>query len=335
MRLKIICFIAGICASLLSYAQQDVQFSQYVFNGLTVNPAYAGYKEDTYLSAIYRNQWTGFPGAPQTGGVSLDGLPGWGKNGSVGLGGQILWDKLGPQQSLSLFGSYSYRIPLDEDGERRLCLGIGFGVTQYSIDGGMLVPTDNNDLSIPTGKVSNYKPDARFGIYYFSPKFYLGASALDLFSNNLFNNVAVSASNTKYLTIRKTRHFYLTSGFLVNLSDNVKLKPSFMMKEDFKGPTNFDFNLFMLLGERLWIGGSYRTAVKLWNKNNLQPDLQQTDAASAIVEFYITDRLRAGYSYDFTTSGLAGQQSGTHEISIGLVLPDRRSKERVIGPRYF
>lgn len=335
MRLKLVCFIIGLSAVLRSYAQQDVQFSQYVFNGLAVNPAYAGYKEDTYLSAVYRNQWTGFPGAPQTGAVSLDGVPGWGNNGTVGLGGQILWDKLGPQEAVSLSGSYAYRIPLDEDGERRLCLGIGFSVTQYSIDGRMLIATDNNDYALPTGKVSNYKPDARFGVYYYTPKFYIGASAMDLFANTLYNNITTSPSNTKYLSIRKTRHMYLTSGFLLNLSDNVKLRPSVMWKEDFKGPSNFDFNLFMLLANRLWIGGSYRTAVKLWRKTHLQPDLEQTDAASAIVEYYFNNYLRIGYSYDFTTSGLSGAQSGSHEISIGVVFPGKRNRERIIGPRYF
>ncbi len=335
MRLKISGLIFSVMTAFSAAAQQDVQFSQYVFNGLAVNPAYAGYKEDTYLHTIYRKQWVGFPGAPQTGAVSLDGVPNWSRFQSVGIGGQLLWDKLGPQQSVSLYASYAYRIPLDDDGERRLCLGIGFGVTQYSIDGGALVPLDENDPYIPTGKVSTFKPDARFGIYYFTPKFYAGASVMDLFSGNLYNTAVVGNNNYKYLTIRKTRHCYFTAGYLVNLSDNVKLRPSFMMKEDFKGPTNVDFNLFMLLGQRLWVGGSYRTAVKLWNKANLQPNLEQTDAASAMIEFFVTDRLRAGYAYDFTTSGLAGQQSGSHEISIGLVLPNRHNKERIIGPRYF
>jgi type IX secretion system PorP/SprF family membrane protein len=333
--IKIILFILVSGTGLSAHAQQDIQFSQYVFNSLTINPAYAGYKEDTYLNAVYRKQWVGIPGSPQTGAVSLDGLPNWSRYQTVGLGGQLLWDKLGPQQSVSLYGSYAYRIPLDDAGERRLCLGIGFGVSQYSIDGNALIVTDDNDPTVPAGKVSSFKPDARFGVYYFTPSFYAGVSVMDLLSSNNIYKTEIVSNNTRYLTIRKTRHYYLTSGFLLPLSDNVKLKPSFMMKEDFKGPTNFDFNLFMLLGERLWIGGSYRTAAKLWNKNNLQPNLEQNDAASAIIELFVTDRLRAGYSYDFTTSGLAGQQSGSHEISVGLVLPNRHTKERIIGPRYF
>ena len=158
---------------------------------------------------------------------------------------------------------------------------------------------------------------------------------MDLFSNRMYNEIGIGNDNYHYLTIRKTRHYYLTSGFLVNLSENVKLKPSVMIKEDFKGPTSFDFNTFLLLSDRLWIGGSYRTAMKVWKKSHLQSDLEQKNAASAMLEFFVTPRLRVGYSYDFTTSGLADYQSGTHEISIGMLFPNRKQKERVTGPRYF
>ena len=161
-------------------AQQNVQFSQYVLTVLSVNPAYAGYKENWYMNAIYRHQWAGFPGAPRTGGVSIDGLTNAATTISITL--QVMSDRLGPQEALSLYGSYAYRIPLDDEDTRRLCIGIGAGVTQYAIDGAALQYIDDADEAIPTGKASNWIPDARFGVYYYTPKFYAGISVMDLFA---------------------------------------------------------------------------------------------------------------------------------------------------------
>ncbi|MFL9483865.1 type IX secretion system membrane protein PorP/SprF [Chitinophagaceae bacterium LWZ2-11] len=331
--MKIRILTASIILLLTAHAeaQQDIQFSQYVFNGLSVNPAYAGYKEDLYLNASYRQQWVGFPGAPQTGAVSLDGLV-RDKDNRFGVGGQVTWDKLGPQQTLAAFGYYSYRIRLDKADTKRLCLGIGLGLDQYSVDGNALQYVDANDPNVPVGKVSSLAPDARFGVYYYTPTFYAGASLMDLFSLYADNKVYFS-NGILFSSIKKSAHMYLTAGTLINLSDEVKLKPSFMLKEDFHGPTNLDLNLFALLGERLWVGASYRTAVKIWNKDNLQPDLQQTAAVSALIELYATENLRIGYSYDFTTSGIANYQAGTHEISIGILFPNK--KDRIRSPRYF
>ncbi len=327
--------LLGILLMLISvgYAQQNIQFSQYVFNGLTVNPAYAGYKENLYFNATYRQQWVGYPGAPQTGGVSLDGLTG-DRYKRMGLGAQVTWDKLGPQQTLNAYGYYAYRIQLDAADTRRLCLGIGVGINQYSIDGGALIYVDPNDPDVPAVRVNSISPDARFGIYYYTPKFYLGASVMDLFAINGANKT-YSSNGVLFSSIKKTPHLYLTSGVLLDVSDNFKLKPSLMLKEDFNGPTSVDINLFMLLGERLWIGGSYRSAVKIWSKENLQPGLEQKGAASALMELYMTANLRLGYSYDFTTSGISTYQSGTHEISLGILFPNKRDQERIRSPRYF
>ena len=310
-------------------AQQNIQFSQYVFNGLSLNPAYAGYKEDLYVTAVYRHQWANFPGAPRTGGVSVDGAT---NENKVGLGLQLLFDRLGPQDALSLYGSYSYRIPLDPEGTRRLCIGIGGGVTQYSLDGTALQLTDNDDPALPAVKRSVWVPDARFGIYYYTPRFYAGASVTDLFS--LYTDASrYNWKGNNYAAIRKTQHLYVTAGTMFPLSEHLQLKPSFLVKEDFKGPTNVDFNVFLLISEKLWIGGSYRTDVKLWNKDNLPTDLQQLDAASAIVEFYATEKLRIGYSYDLNVNKMAGYQGGSHEISLGFLFPSKKSI--VQSPRYF
>lgn len=314
-------------------AQQDIQFSQYVFNGLAVNPAYAGYKGDTYLNTMYRKQWVGIPGAPQTAFVSVDGLLKV-KEEKVGIGGQVMWDKLGPQESLSAYGSYAYRIPLDPTGQRRLCLGISAGITQYSLDGTMLSYTDPNDPELPNVKVSTIVPDANFGVYYYTPSFYAGVSLLDLFSLNQERNIYYSGGYS-YATLRKSPHMYITAGTVFKLSDEVTLKPSVMVKEDFKGPTSLDINLLALLAEKLWIGGSYRTGINFTSKSGYQSNLESSAAVSLMMEFFATDNLRIGYAYDFTTNGLSNYQSGSHEISIGIVLPSKSNTDRMMHPRYF
>lgn len=316
----------------LTQAQQNLQFSQYVFNMLSVNPAYAGYKEDLFANAIYRKQWVNFPGGPRTGGVSLDGSLNASRDNRVGLGLQVMYDKLGPQDATSIYGMYSYRIPLNEDGDKRLCLGVGAGVTQYAIDGNALVYNDDNDPTIPMGKASTWVPDARFGIYYFTPKFYVGASVMDLFS--LYTDASrYYWKGYQYKTIRKTQHLYVNAGIMFDLSETVKFKPSILVKEDFKGPTNVDLTALFLIADRLWAGGSYRTGVKIWSKPALDKDLEQLDAASILVQFNITNQFRLGYAYDLTVSKMSSFQSGSHELSIGYLFPGK--KARVISPRYF
>ncbi|MCK7554701.1 type IX secretion system membrane protein PorP/SprF [Chitinophaga sedimenti] len=312
-------------------AQQNIQFSQYVFNGLSINPAYAGYKEDLYLNATYRHQWAGFPGAPRTGGISVDGVTP-GSEGRVGLGGQLLFDQLGPQQVLSAYGSYAYRIPLDAENTKRLSFGIGAGVTQYSIDGSALQYIDNEDMAITPGKTSTWVPDARFGVYYSTSRFYAGVSVMDLFS--LYTDASrYNWKGNNYSTIRKTQHMYLTAGTVFPLGENLQLKPSFLIKEDFKGPSSVDLNAFLLIGEMLWVGGSYRTNVNIWRKTELQRNLQQQNAASAMVEFYATKQLRIGYSYDMNVNKMAAYEDGSHELSLGFLIPSR--KFTVQNPRYF
>lgn len=328
--LMVVIFTAGVqrvCA------QQNVQFSQYVFNTIAVNPAYAGYKEEWYMQALYRHQWVGLDGAPRTGGISIDGVTG-GRDNRVGVGAQVMFDRLGPQSMTSGYGFYSYRIPLDEEDTKRFCLGLGVGVSQYSIDGTALQYFDTDDQAIPVTKVSVLVPDARFGIFYFTNDWYAGLSVMDLFSTYT-DKTRYNWHGNNYSTIRKTQHMYLTGGFMSTISPMLKIKPSILVKEDFKGPTNVDFNAFLLINDKLWIGGSYRTAVNLWQKPALQKDLTPLDAASLMVEFYALPELRIGYSYDITINKLASYQQGSHEISLGYMFNTKQRKSNIECPRFF
>jgi type IX secretion system PorP/SprF family membrane protein len=323
-----------IMASMLSIgalnalSQQTLQFSQYVFNGLSVNPAYAGYKEDWTVNASYRTQWVGIDGAPRTATLSVDGLTN-NADKKMALGLTASNDRLGPQNNTDVYLNYAYRLQLDAADTKRLNFGIAFGATQYSIDGSKFVATDPNDIAAPSSEVGKLTPDFRAGVYYHTPNFYLGASVLNLLATAGDHTI----SDGTYKVIRQARHLYLTGGVLLPLSPMFDLKPTFMIKEDFKGPTNLDLNTYLLIDKKFWIGASYRTGVKLWDKNNLQKDLEPDDAISAIVDFMISDRYRIGYAFDFTMSRLANYQHGTHEISVGITLPAKRG--RIKTPRFF
>jgi type IX secretion system PorP/SprF family membrane protein len=312
-------------------AQQNIQFTQYIFNSLSVNPAYAGYKEEWFAQLALRSQWTGIDGAPRTGQISIDGVTSDSKN--VGLGLQITDDRLGPQTATSIYANYAYRLRLDADDTQRLSFGLGAGVTQYGLDGNKLRPVDGDDINLPVGNISNTIPDVRFGVYYYNPKFYIGLSAMDLFSekqsNGLFSQNDGTAQN-----IKRQRHYYLIAGTLINLSEDTKLRPSILFKEDFKGPSSLDLGGMVIFNERFWLGGSYRTGVDLWKKQYQKgQSLSSLNSISAITQFYFTERFRMGYSYDFIISELSGMQNGTHEITIGMTFP--RKNKRLLSPRFF
>lgn len=307
-------------------AQQTIQFSQYVFNGLALNPAYAGYKDDWTLNLSSRIQWVGINGAPQTETASIDGLTN-GFNENVGLGLIATVDRLGPESISSVYANYAYRLRLDELDTKRLCFGIGLGLMQYSLNDSQFNATDVGDGNVPAGTVSKINPDFRFGLYYYSPKVYFGASIFNLLAKPLEN------ITDKAPIVNNVRTVYLTAGTLIPLSDYIDMKPSFMIKEDFKGPTNLDLTGYLVLKKTVWIGTSYRTGIAVWNKTNLQSGLDETDAIAAIAQVYINDHFRIGYSFDFTLSKLANYQSGTHELSLSISF--RSKKQRIVSPRYF
>src|SRR5476651_211764 len=223
----LLCFL--LVVSIKGFAQQGIQFSQYAFTGLTVNPAYTGYKEDWTLNMVSRLQWTGIPGAPRTAAVSIDGLTDdLVKN--IGLGLVIVGDQLGPQTTSSVYANYAYRLQMDAEDTKRLCFGIGIGASQYSVDDTKFNAIDGLDPLLGTGTSTRISPDFRAGIFYNSPTFYAGLSALNFLADAAFND------NTT--VIRLTRSYYLTAGYILPINENIDWKPSILIKEDFKGPTN-------------------------------------------------------------------------------------------------
>jgi type IX secretion system PorP/SprF family membrane protein len=293
-------------------AQQDAQFSQYVFNGLYINPAYAGYKEDLYLNSFFRSQWTGLEGAPTTFSIAADGTV---KDGKVGLGIMLQHDQVGAQSNIAAYGNYSYRIQIGEHEHSKLAFGLGAGFVQTGIDGSKLNPVQSNDTYIPTGYQSVLLPDARLGVYYSNDRFFIGASVDNLIAHYIHPN----ATSALLIPVPQP-HEYFTTGALFNINYETKFKPSILIKDAPGAPTSLDINAFILMKERLWLGATYRTAVDIYNKPNLQKGMQKSSAMVAMAEFFVTETFRIGYSFDYSLNQLGSYGYGSHELSISILL---------------
>ena len=325
--------VAGVSQPVRS--QQNIQFTQYIFNSMSVNPGYAGYKEEWFGQLGLRSQWVGLDGAPQTGLLSVDGVldPDGAKRHGVGL--QLTADKLGPQSATSGYLNYAFRLRLDDADTRRLSFGLGAGVTQYSLDGTMLDPIDGGDALLPPNRINSFIPDIRFGVYYYAPRWYAGVSVMDLLSGDQSNNI-FRWDGTTTDNIRRQRHLYVMAGLMFDLGPGTKLRPSVLVKEDFRGPTSLDLNAMFIFGERFWLGGGWRTGVSVFEReyNRISGNkLSRKNSFSAIAQVYLTPELRLGYSYDHIVSRLASVQNGSHEVTLGITFGRRHG--RVLSPRFF
>ncbi|RXK83555.1 PorP/SprF family type IX secretion system membrane protein [Filimonas effusa] len=308
-------------------AQQDAQFSQYIFNGIYINPAYAGYREELNAHAFYRSQWVGIPGAPQTMSLAIDGSV---HDNRMGLALQVVHDKIGAQSNLSAYGNYAYRIKLSEEREEYLALGIGAGLVQLGLDASKLDPGNINDPYLTGNRQQSLLFDARAGAYYTTENFFAGFSVDHLAAQFMSKKQSPSLA-----AIVPRPHFYLTAGGLVPLSESIVWKPTFLIKDDKGGPTSLDLNSFLLFQETVWVGASYRTAVRLYDKPNLQEGLTRRSAVVGMVEVYATPQLRIGYSYDYTLNRFQSYNNATHEISIGYYMNRQRTGKKVDQMRCF
>jgi type IX secretion system PorP/SprF family membrane protein len=318
-------FTICIFAVFFCSAQQEVQFTQYMFNGLAINPAYAGHKEVFNCQVTYRNQWADadFIGAPRTIAVSVDqGIP----KKKIGLGVHLIKDEIGLQSHTSGFLSFSFRFPVSENTS--LALGIAAGMSQYRLDGSKLTPADNLDMVLPIGNATTIMPDAKFGVYLSNDRYYLGVSAA-----NLFNNNVGFAGDQKNIITRQQLHGFFTGGLILPLSETIGIYPSFLIKSDFKAPASGDLNLFLMIRNIVWVGGSIRSAVKVLPNNNFSSDLSGPASAGLSAQLFPSNSFRIGYSYDFN---IAGHQypTGSHEVGLGFYLYKYRP-ERMVSPRYY
>jgi type IX secretion system PorP/SprF family membrane protein len=307
MNVKYIVLILVLTVSVTSHAQQHPMYSQYMFNMLNINPAYAGSRGVVSATALYRNQWVNIPGAPQTASFSVD-MPF--KEKKIGLGLQLFDDRLGIERSTGFNASYAFRIQLTNSGT--LSLGLQAGVLNYRANFSEVRTFQPNDPSF-NQNISGFLPSAAAGIYYNSDKFYIGVSTPALLQTK------ISKDNTADVMSATGRdmHYFLATGFVIPLSQDLMLKPSALLKAVSGAPLEYDFNANLWIQNTLALGFSYRTG----------------DAIVGMIELQMNKQLRFGYAYDRTFTSLGNLNSGTHELMLRMEFGSANGK--IASPRYF
>jgi type IX secretion system PorP/SprF family membrane protein len=197
---------------------------------------------------------------------------------------------------------------------------VAAGAYQFKVNREKLTTIDPGDPVIYNTDTNLFSPDLKVGVYFHTDRFFLGVSATDLLAVD--QNIAFDAK----------RNYFLTAGYVFDLGEYLKIKPSFMLKENFNGPTNLDLNAFLLVANRVWLGGTYRTAANIFKNNFEEKDLVSKDAVSAIGELFLSPKIRLGYSYDFTLTGF--NNYSTHELSLGILF-FKKAETKMLTPQYF
>jgi len=290
-----------------AFAQQDPLFSQYMFNKLAVNPAYAGSRDVMTMDALYRYQWVNIDGAPQTLNASIHTPL---RNPHIGLGLNVYNDAIGPTVNQGALATFAYRILFPEF---KLCFGLQAGVKYSDILWTRVNPYDLEDQQLKSQMKNRAVPDANFGVYYYSKKYYIGLSSKQL----LQNQMSIVSVNGKDEFTKLLRHFYGMAGAAFTLSDELVFRPSVLVKFVQNAPPQMDLNASFLFGKTFWLGASYRTE----------------RALSFMTEFNISENLRIGYSYDIWLNEIQAYNKGSHEIRLGFDFDIFHT--RMLTPRYF
>ncbi len=303
---KIFLAVSLIVICFQAQAQFEPQFTQYMYNEMFINPAYAGSREHAALTGLYRNQWVGIEGAPKT--QTFSGHTPL-RNEKIGVGLTILNEQIGVTKDLGIFANYAYRVPMKSG---TFSMGLQAGIINH-VEQLEDVKTqdqfDNSFLGTPKLTV----PNVGFGLYYNSKTYYGGLSIPRILQNSVDAKTGKGVNQVKM----DYWHYYLMGGYVFTVNENVKVKPTMMLKVVSGAPLEADLGAHVLFNEVLWVGGSYRTG----------------DSWSAIVQFQLTKQLRMGYSYDYTITDLQRYNSGTHEITLGYDFSFNKNK--IVTPRYF
>lgn len=288
-------------------AQQDPHYTQYMYNMNVINPAYAGSKEHLSFGLLYRKQWVDIEGAPST--FSFSGSTPVGKN--VGLGLSMISDKIGPIEENNVYADFSYTLNLG--GEHRLAFGLKGGATFHKVglfsEIGQSNVIDLNDPAFAEN-TSNTFLNIGSGLFYYTDKYYLAFSV-----PNMLKSTHLDYNGRKYGN--ESVHYFLTGGYVFQLSDMWKFKPFAMVKTAFGSPISYDVSTNFLYNERFEMGATYR----------------RDDSFGAMVNYAINPNLRIGYAYDHVISDLKVATTSSHEI---ILLFDLNFPKKVSqSPRYF
>jgi type IX secretion system PorP/SprF family membrane protein len=303
-----ISLIAFICLGLTAFAQQDPQYSQYMFNQIGINPAYAGTRNALSANLFYRSQWTGLQGAPNTEVFNLH-TPALG--GKLGLGLQFVGDQLGPVKTTSFLSTYAYKIQL---GKGHLSFGLTAGLIDRVINYNKIDYKDQTDIYSGLGTGSKILPTFDFGLYYYTKTFYLGISETHL--NQPAYGIVKDNANGEIDAILKI-HTFFTCGKAWELNDNLVFRPSVMVKYLAGAPVSIDINASFLIKQKVWLGAAVRSG----------------GAIVGIVEYNVTSQLKIGYAYDMTLSALAALGQSSNELFLGYNF--NIFKTQTLSTRYF
>lgn len=286
-----------------SFAQQDAQYTQYMYNTINVNPAYAGSRGVMSIFALHRTQWVGLDGAPITNVASINTPI---SDSRVGLGVSFVNDKIGPTNENSLSADLSYTVPMSEN--YKLSFGIKGTANLFNLDISKLNPVDI-DPSIQNVE-NKFSPNVGAGIYLHSDKAYVGFSVPNFIESNRYDDNEVAIFKEKI-------NYYLMAGYVIDLSSEVKFKPAVLSKLVIGSPLQVDISGNFLFSEKFTVGVAYR-----WSA-----------ALSGMVGFQVSDGIYIGYGYDRETTKLNNYNSGSHEIFLRFELFSRQS--RIVSPRFF
>ena len=302
MRTKIF-LIFLMFTAFVSYAQQDAQFTQYMYNTININPAYAGSRGALSIFALHRTQWVGLDGAPVTNAASVN-TPLNGSN--LGLGVSIINDKIGPTTENTISADLSYTVPTSETF--KLSFGIKATANFFNLDVNRLNPVDD-DPSLHDFN-NKFTPNIGAGVYLHSDKAYVGFSIPNFIESNRYDDNEVAIFKEKI-------NYYLIAGYVFDFTDSIKFKPAFLSKMTEGAPLQIDVSGNFMINEKFVIGVAYR-----WSA-----------AMSAMVGFQVSDGMYIGYGYDQETTNLENYNSGSHEIFLRYEIFKNNGK--ITTPRFF
>lgn len=302
MKTRILLFVL-MFTGVVSYAQQDAQFTQYMYNTINVNPAYAGSRGALSIFALHRTQWVGLDGAPVTNAVSIN-TPINGSN--LGLGVSLINDKIGPANENTISADLSYTIPTSETF--KLSLGIKGTANLFNLDVTKLDPKDAGDESFQN--YNKFTPNIGAGIYLHSNKAYLGLSIPNFIQTNRYDDNDVRIFKEKI-------NYYLIGGYVFDLNQDIKFKPAVITKIVEGAPLQIDVSGNFMFSEKFVVGVAYR-----WSA-----------ALSGMVGFQVSDGLYIGYGYDRETTNLKNYNSGSHEIFLRYEI--FKNINKITTPRFF
>ncbi|MES2573743.1 MAG: type IX secretion system membrane protein PorP/SprF [Bacteroidota bacterium] len=302
MKTKLLLFVL-MFTGVLSYAQQDAQFTQYMYNTININPAYAGSRGALSIFGLYRTQWVGLDGAPVTSTASVNTPI---NNSNLGLGFSIVNDKIGPTTENAISADISYTIHTSDIW--KLSFGVKGTADLFNLDSSKLNPEDASDPSLQN--YNKFSPNIGAGIYFHSDKAYIGFSVPNFIETNRYNDKEVAIFKEKI-------NYYLITGYVFDFNDTVKFKPAVLAKLVQGAPLQVDISGNFMFFDKLMLGASYR-----WSA-----------AISAMAGFQVSDSLYIGYGYDRETSDLNNYNSGSHEIFLRYELFSNINK--ITTPRFF